>query len=259
MDQQILGDLAKPILDSVYQRAVRTTKLKVIEYTPKAASESIVGAPGVILCFVARKGSDILKLAARATRDPKAAAELTKRNQAQTKKFTKVPLEKAVDMMVKGDVFAELRLGPEVLVQSLFIPAGADFVFEEFAYNGGPIPKDGFRLLERYKPGTSEALEAIILKGDPELTEAEMAALKSVPSDMWALNVSRPLCCGDSYTAIGVVVLAVAVTLVVACAAAMPEPKSLNASKIAKLGPAATARKLLEMRQAALLKILPRG
>lgn len=257
MKDQILSEAYRPVLEEIRQRSVRSKKVKVIDYTPKSAQSTLIGHPGFVMAFVANKALGISKLVEQATKEKVAAERLKEMMEAQTKRFKKVSLQAGINMMVGSDVFAELRLGKETLVQTLFVPEGADYIFEEFIYNGGPLPKSGFEFVERVKEGSDAALECVILKINPVLSAAEKAALEKVPDIYLPQNLAAATCCGDSYTAVGVVVLAVVATLTLTCLGSVSEVKTIPKEELKALGPIASARKLLEVRQKAIMKKWP--
>jgi hypothetical protein len=259
MRVQILAEDYRPVLEAVKGRLTRVTDLKVVDGTPAKGKDPTIGVEGLILAFVARRGSGVLDLVKKAATDLASATDLIGMVRRQSKKFKPVSLKQGIGLMLKEDVFAELRYGGETLVQTLFVPKGADFIFEEFPYNGGALAIEGFQLVERVRDGSDAALESIIVKINPTLSADEKAALKLVPSSQLGRNVGAACCCGDSYTAIGVVVAAVVATALLTCLRPVPLAETITKEELAKLGPAASARKLLEVRRAAIMKNWPAG
>jgi hypothetical protein len=257
MENQILSEDYRPALKAVQERSIRLSQPEVIEISPKKDSTGKSSAGGIIIAFVGKRGSKALDLVRKSAKDAAAAAKLVEMLQAQSKKIKPSTPKKAIGMMLKEDVFAELRYGGETLVQTLCVPEGAELDIEVFPYNGGSLPAKGFQLVERFVEGSNAALEMVLIKVNPVLTAAEKAALKLVPSTQWAKNVGLACGgCGDSYTAVAIMVVDVAVAVVLAVVGFQPDQlvKKLSAEELSKMSPTATANKLLQIKQDALIK-----
>jgi hypothetical protein len=252
--KSIFVESYRPVLDEVAKRSIRTSQIEVLDFTPPPGQKPTIGLPGSILLYVCRKGSPFLNLL-RGAKTKEGAEKFLAAVKQQLDKLKPTTVEQNVSAMVSSDVFAELRHGGETMVETLFVPPETEFIFHFFAYNGGHLAKEGFTLVERLKDNTSAALEAVIVKITPQLTDAEKAALDLVPPSQWSRSTADPGC-GDSGTAVTVALAAVAlsITISITCLCAVPDVHSIPREELDRLGPTASARKLLELRRAAITK-----
>jgi hypothetical protein len=121
-------------------------------------------------------------------------------------------------------------------------------VFVPMPYNGGSLEGVEFTLIKRSRADLATDLKAFIVRCAPELTEAEKAALALLPPDANDLNVGRAAMC---YAITGVTVVLVVIAATYACPGSAPRV-ALTDDEITQLGPELTARKLLQLRRAAL-------
>jgi hypothetical protein len=131
-------------------------------------------------------------------------------------------VQAGVKLIEKAGVIAELRLATETLLQTIYIPEEITVYASSFAYNGGPLPEEGFLVIERFKDGVTDGLDVVILKINPVLNELEKSALSKVPKSQWAQNVGTDPGCGDSLTATLAFAIGVTLCLAIACAFAQP-------------------------------------
>lgn len=251
----------RPIVDEMARRPRRVSRLEVLR---TEAPDGLRPLPGTITVFYARPGTGGLDLVRAAVEGgPGAVERLREELKRQHADRRPAPLERAVRMVTEADVFADIHYGGQVLSRAVFLPPEVDLAFHQFPYNGGRLAKEGFALVERYVEGTGASLEAIVLRSDPPLTDAERAALDQLPPEQLAENVGREVKCGDHWTrvavAVAVVVIAVVATILLACLSLAPERSiHLTEEELEKLGPTASARKLLALRERFIAENMPR-
>ena len=251
-------------------RPIRLTNLEVVDKT-SLAQNAFIGIPGTLTVFVARKGSAALHELREALKaGGEALKQLYRKVGEQAAQVERWTLEEAVQATIQEPVFAELRYGGATLAQGLSVPEGLDMTTVLFLpYNGGRLAQEGFILAERFTEGSDAALEALVVRIDPPLTEAERAALQLVPVDQAINNVSANKPCDTTWVAVATVA-AVAATPTVTDATVTTlviEALGSRGAELADLephipeetlkllGPAASARKLLEMRREVLSKL----
>jgi hypothetical protein len=122
-------------------------------------------------------------------------------------------------------------------------------VFVASPYNGGELRPDELTLVEHYKEGTKEALEAVALRRAPELTAAEAAALQQVPAEVSEINLAPNGSCCDSIT--DIVQVVIAVTFALACDPLRPD-FHISEDELKAISPVASAIKLMDIRREAL-------
>lgn len=240
-------------------RGVRTRKLPVSAVKRSAAKKPALAPPGSITVYLGRQGSRGLDAVRKALDEGggDAAQQVFERMRKQLGDRRQVTVREAIEMMVKEPVFAELRYGGATVASHLFVPKGLDVVALVFPYNGGALASEGFVLVEHVREGAGEGLDAVVVRNDPVLTEVEKAALKLVPRDQLVRNVGVSMACDTTGAAVAAVVVAV-VLLVVALAtagcAAMTD-RHLEPDELKRLGPAASARRILDLRRQALTQM----
>jgi hypothetical protein len=156
-----------------------------------------------------------------------------------------VSIEEAVAILIVQPVFASVRYGDRTMAQSLVAPEAGDVCVVPMAYNGGYLASDSFKLVEHFLPDSDAQLEAIVVRHAPSLSPAERAALQAVPADQREWSIAQPMAC--------YAITAVTVTLVLAGATyacpGIAAPETLPEEEIKRIGPAATARRLLAIRR----------
>jgi hypothetical protein len=229
---------------------VRSRRLELLDYRPSdPQSEDLLVPPGSITLFLARQGSNLLgEIRQAVTSDRSRDVELARRLRDIYRRRKMVSLERAVEMLRAEDVFAEIQHGRFVLASSLFVPQDLEVAMVPLPYNGGPISRSGFHLLERIKESSDAALDGFLVRHSPALTRAELAALKLVPREVLDFNVGKAAMC---YAITGVALVAVVIFATSACPGKIPD-FHLDDDIIRRLGPEATARQLLGLRRKAL-------
>src|SRR6266566_5905468 len=187
-------------------RPIRLTNIEVIDKT-SPAQNAFFGIPGTLTVFIARKGSAALHELREALKTGgEALKQLYRKVGEQAVQVERWTLEEAVQATIQAPVFAELRYGGATLAQGLSVPEGLDMTTVLFLpYNGGRLAQEGFILAERFKEGSDAALEALVVRVDPPLTEAEKAALQLVPPDQDINNVGLNRWCDTTWIAVALV------------------------------------------------------
>jgi len=256
-------DLLWPALEEAEKRPIRLSKIPVISNTaPKATGPSTFGATGTLTVFVGKKGSGAIDQvrAAIAGGNP-ATTKLRDRLQKQYSKLPPGSSETLVQQIVKATVFADIRYGGATLNSGVFVPKGVDVAVIVLPYNGGRLAPEGFTLAERYKDGSDAALEAVVMQAAPNLSAAEKTALQAVPANQVALNVGQAIDCRTTWWAVAQMAVVqaevraavIAASLVVGPFCPLSKEVHISVAQIKALGPAASARKLLDLRRRVLL------
>ncbi|MFO0874088.1 MAG: hypothetical protein U0575_08975 [Phycisphaerales bacterium] len=242
-------------------RQIRKKALEVIPKKPGPGPDPpppTLVPPGAIGIFIAKKGSGVLdQVREAATKGGAVADKFAAKLTSQLKKRKTMSVGDAVDLIAKQSVFADVRYGGATVCNGLFVPKGLDCAVVLLPYNGGRLLADGFQLAEYLQDGTKDGLEGIAVVSQPPLSAAEIAAHLAVPEDQIELNVGFASWCDTTAWAVAAVV-AVAVLVVVALATAgcvAVVDKHLSEAQIKKLGPAASARKMLDLRRTALREL----
>lgn len=238
------------------KRPIRRRKLDVVDYHPAdPRPETHLALEGTVTLLVARPGSRLMAEIREAVKTKPAKTEdVARKLYVQYKNRKEVPLAQAVKTVIAEPVFANVLHGDRVLLESLFVPKDLEVAFVPFPYNGGVLANTGLMLIEHPASEEAESLDVLALRHAPELTKAERAALDKVPPEQVALNLGR----GPGIQACSVLLLAAAVVVEVAVVAAtfaitgkvsIVHMQPIGEVQIRELGPAGTARALVEMRR----------
>lgn len=243
-----------PLVIEAESRPVRLSKPPILPYQAPARASAVLAEPGTVTVYVFRKDSEFKAKLLRSLLGGNAATnQLVADLNSQYKKRKQVSLQAAVQHLIEQPVFAELRYGARTLASSLFVPDGLDACVFALPYNGGGFSPDGFTLVEHVRSdGDKIQLEAVVVSNPTELTRAEKAALQLVSEDQLELNVGHNveiMCYALCATAL--VVLVINATGL--CGRSSRNTiKSMSDAEIRRLGPDLTARRLLELRRAAI-------
>lgn len=246
-------------------RPIRRRQLKVVDYYPSdPRPETHLALEGTVTLLAARAGSRLMQEIRKALESkPGNTEDVAKKLYLQYKKRRPIPLARAVKTAVSEPVFAHVLHGDVVLLENLFVPTDLEVAFVPFAYNGGALARTGLVLVEHPISEDAESLDVIALRHAPELSKAEQAALEKVPAEQTALNLGR----NPGIHACSVVLLVAAVVVEVAVVAAtfaitggvnQLHVEHIDPERIRDMGPAKTARALVEMRRRALQGKQPR-
>ena len=229
--------------------------MEVLQAKPKADHEVALTPPGTVTVLIARKGSgDLGAFREAVTKGGKQAEQLLQGLIKQSKGQKPLTRKGLADGLLTAPVYADIRYGGSVINSGQFVPAkGQKVVGNIFPYNGGRLAREGFELVEHYQPGSTAALEGIVLRSDPPLTAAEKAALKMVPSEQLIGNVgSRAMSwCDTTWAAVaGVVLFAAAATVQFVCTAILVDKgDDFSQRDLNRLTPAASAKQILQLRR----------
>ncbi len=248
------------VLSEIANRSNRTTKLSVID-APRQTGKERVTLPGTLTVYVGKKGTNAVdEVRSAFSKGPEQIQKLTTEIDRQIGSSHLGLETDLVRSMIREPVFADIVYGGAALNRGFFLPKGIDLFPIPLAYNGGQLAADGFTMVEHFKKGAEDSLEALIVRSGPSLTTAEKAALEMVPADQRTGNIATPDGWCDTtwwavaVTVIGAVKIAVAITVVMAAM----EEVHLSESDIEKLGPSASARELMALRQRVLSNFLVR-
>ena len=201
--------------------------------------------------FIAAKGAPILERvreAAAGRGDAELAEALVKRFSGRSRQS----YYRAYRLLRKAPSFAELRYGGRTLGTHLFPPPDTGLLVLENPYNGGRLAPQELTLVEHLRDDVEGRLDAVALRRAPKLSALELTVLEQVPEDQLEMNLSMRANCCDSVTDFAQVVIAVTFAMLCMSADPVEEIDPLDEERIRKLGPAASARVLLEIRREAL-------
>lgn len=249
-----------PYFDEAYSRPVRRTRLEVIQKTHSPTHPfAFPGTVFAILCD--GKSGHLPTIREAVAGDGESARKLVARWKEQAGKRRKVEVGEAVRSLIAAPVFAELEYGGATIVNGLQIPAGMDCVILMLPYNGGKLADTGFVLAEHFQEGSDASLTGVIVQTAPTLTPAESDALSQVSADQLRLNVGMVLDCCTTGAAVASVVADVVLLVIALLEPAYHGALALHVSdaEIERLGPNASARRLLQLRREFLSKQVKRG
>lgn len=241
------------VQDQLVARPMRQAKIQIID--AKAPTAPGKRPMGTVTVFFAKKGSRALTEVKNAvSKGGDDALNLLNKLLEQAKSSKKMTFDAAMKRVAKAPVFGEVRYAGQTLYQGAIIPDKSDLGVMVFPYNGGKLAADGLVFVEHYLETADYQLEALAVRMMPDLTAAELAAIKAQPAGQAALNIATAGC-GDSWTAAAVVVAALVLAFVtgaaIGCSLRVDHiPKEI----IDRIGPAATARQLVQMRRDLLRK-----
>jgi hypothetical protein len=242
-------------------RPIRRRRLEILDYEPAdPRPETHLALKGTITLLAARPGSRMMAEIREALGTKPAKTETVARKlYGQYKKRKEVSLAQAVKTAVAQPVFAHVLHGDSVLVENLFVPKNIEVAFIPLPYNGGALAETGLVLVEHPAFENVEPLEVLILRHPPSLSKAERAALDKVPPEQNELNLGRGPgihACGIAWVVAASAVAVVALTVYALAGGniELSHMKHIDDAEIKKMGPAKTARVLVEMRRELLTK-----
>lgn len=241
-----------------FTRVIRSYTPAVIEWT----SEAYVGLfpPGCIAVLFARKGSRDLADVSRwvAERNSVRLNEFGERLWRQFQGRTMVTLKEAARRMLPLPVYGDLRYESQSLAQYIHVPddAGPDFVgFSAMPFSGGRLDDRQFSFHEYVRSGgEAHGIDVLLVRRPPRLDDIVRAALERVPQTQLGINMGDSSVCWAItalvLAAVGFVA-AIGVTATTSCQGFYDrlDQVSLPQAELDRLGPVASARKLLQMRR----------
>ncbi|MFE5285677.1 hypothetical protein ACFRAQ_12000 [Nocardia sp. NPDC056611] len=253
MDQETLLQLAA---DELAKRSLRYREIEILDYVPTQPDRALLCQEGCVRVIVAPEGDPLLQRVREAV-TLRNGDDIDLMENAIKPRFegrTQLSPYQAWRLLERAPVFATIRYGGRTLATNVFPPDGLGLVVLDNPYNGGALSPTHLTLVEHRRDGTDAGLQAIALRFEPPLTPAERAALAQVPEDQLEGNLTINASCCDNATFI--MWAAMAVTVAVICTAAVmaeeADQQHLTDERIRNLGPAATARELLDIRREAL-------
>jgi hypothetical protein len=252
-----------PLADEAEKRSLKTTKVDVIDYKPDPSQTQVtLTIPGTLTLFIARANSKILGEIRQAAkkRDEKQILDITSRLRKQFEARRPMTLAEAANEVIAQPVFAEARYKEKSLAKSLYVPKGLDVCVVPLPYNGGKIRAQDLALTQFLQHGKNDLLEVVAVKHSPVLSKLEKDALRLVPVTDLSSNIGNAAMC---YAITGVAIVAAVMGATSFCVGrvGLPEDPIINpiikitSAQVEKLGPAQTARQLLEVRRQALRRL----
>lgn len=224
-------------------RATREKRVEVIEGNFARAG---LGMPGSLTLMVAYKDSGLVPKIRKALKEGRDAkpivADALKARRSRTR-------ERAFDfdLMAAQPVFADVRHGAFVIGSGFHVPPGNVLSLGVFPYNGGTLFAEGITLVEYCREGVENQLEAVALLTPPALTAAEKAAVRAVPASQRSSTIGTHMECKTTYW--GLAAIALATATITCFLRTHPTGTSVDSSELKRLGPTASARKLLALRR----------
>jgi hypothetical protein len=252
-------NLHRPIAEEMRSRLLHVSEVEIVD-SPFDAEEPLsgIGVPGTLTVVLTRRGSGQLDLVRRAVRERGETAReyvseiyrLTAERKglrvaeiqdairedtvgslrrlqrlSQEADDRQLSIEEATRALIDQPSFCQLRYSDFVIADHLFLPEGTDVYILTLRYTGARLRADGFRLAEYFTAEGEPSLEAVVVRAEPSLTAAELAALDALPEEIVLPDIGTDLWCdttawGVAAAAVGVGV-AVATTYVSACPEAL--------------------------------------
>lgn len=253
MDQQTFLQLAA---DELVDRSLAYRDIDVLEYVPTRSDAVPLCPVGCVRVFVAAHGDPLLdRVRDAASADAYADVDVVENElRPRLEGRERVPAYQVWRQLKQSAVFASVRYGGRTLATNVFLPEGLGFVVLDNPYNGGELYPEHLTLVEHRRDDADLRLDAVALRHSPPLTAAERAAVDLVPADQLEANVTLNASCCDNWTfavwAIGAATFAI--NCGIALDVAKEQARHLSEEQISRLGPAASARALLDFRREAL-------
>jgi hypothetical protein len=235
--------------DEMEERELHYSPIEILDYTPSNPSAGVLAPRGSVTVFVSHQKASVLeRVREAATSQSGLDVDLSSEIRRLFTGRSRMTYYSAYRLLRASDSFATIRYGGRTLATNIFPPPGPTLVVLENPYNGARLKPNELTLVEHRVPGAKSGLEAIALRHSPPLTSAEKAALDQVPESQLEMNLTMRADCCDNWTDFAQVV--VAVTFAVLCMEApIAEQVQIPEDEIQRLGPAATARRLLNIRR----------
>ncbi|MFD8736546.1 hypothetical protein ACFV06_16750 [Streptomyces sp. NPDC059618] len=236
--------------DELEQRELRTSPIEIIDYVPTDPARRILTPPGTIMVFLGRAGEPMIDRIREAVLEGNGEdVRLSEEIQEIFRARETVSHYRAYRLLCEAESFATIRYGARTLATHIFPAPGADLVAIENPYNGGRLSPDELTLVEHLVPGARGGLAAVAVRHMPPLTDAERVAVEQVPDDQLEMNVTVRADCCDTWTGFAQQLAQITYATYHCMVAPLQEELSLPDDEIERLGPAASARKLLNRRR----------
>ncbi|WP_407561340.1 hypothetical protein [Streptomyces sp. 184] len=237
--------------DELEERELRKTPIEIIDYTPSDPARGLLTPPGSIMVFLDRAGAPVLDRIREAVRDGNGAdVRLAQEIKELFAAREKVSYYRAYRLLREAESFATIRYGGRTLATHVFPSVEAGLAAIENPYNGGRLSPGELTLVEHVVPGAAGGLAAVAVRHMPPLTAAEQAAVEQVPDDQLEMNLTLRADCCDSWTGFVEQLAQIThATMYCMMEAAARQEAPLPPEEIDRLGPAASARRLLNRRR----------
>jgi hypothetical protein len=236
--------------DEMEERELHISPIEILDYVPSDPSRGVLAPPGSVTVFVSQKGAPILKRVREATKGRSGLeVELYTELNEKFRSRQQMTYYQAFKLLRAAKSFATIRYGGRTLATNIFPPPDLNLVVLENPYNGGRLNPNELTLVEHRVPGVNAGLEAVALRHMPPLTKAELAALEQVPDTQLEMNLTIAGECCDSWTDFAQVIIAVTFAVLSFMAWPPGGVVEIAPEEIQRLGPAGTARKLLNIRR----------
>jgi hypothetical protein len=247
MDKSTLLQLAA---DEVEERELHHSSIEVLDYVPSDPSRGVLAPAGSVTVFVSQKGAPILQRIRAAAKEKSGLdVGLSEEIRAAFRGRERVTCYRAYRLLKDSASFASIRYGSKTLATNILPPPGPNLVVLANPYNGGKLKPSELTLVEHRVPSAKTGLEAVALRHSPPLTKAERAAVEQVPESQLEMNLTMDAECCDDWTFIAHVIVAITFAMLCMRAPEAEDQVTLSPEEIERLGPAASARKLLNIRR----------
>ena len=251
----LAGHLARIRSDATRRATSERAPDAIVTAPPfKGSREDFLLSPvkGSIVLFWGQPDSDAIPQLERAyaTGDNRT---LKKLSDAATRQMARRPvasLQDGVDAVLNSPTYFDVVYGSKVLASSLVLPEGVEYGAIAFAYNGGEINDDAFRLVQHTAGKSDVEYRTLLVKVSPDLTEIEREALRAVPIEQSFVNIGEASMCPAATVALVAIVVAL-----VTQAGVWEEMRTrldqvtLSDAQVERLGSLATARELVALRR----------
>lgn len=170
-------------------RTVRTSRPAAIELVAgdAGALRPMSGAVTVLLYRVGARSEAQANAAAGGDRD--ALADLLTAAEANKARL----LRRVASGQVAGQLglVADVRYGAKTLRQGLTLPHGVDVVLDQYRFAGGQLDLERFQLLEYADPSDPDDYGAIVVVGQPQLSDLERQIVTRLPADLSELAITE--------------------------------------------------------------------
>jgi hypothetical protein len=209
VDEKLVRQIVERLASEKLQRTQGTSTLTVLDVgaisqAPANRGLWVPGNESAFSLYLSRRGSPILDELRTALSDRDAASSLEARLKAQFEGRAEMPLEDAARIVLDSNVFGALEYAGQTLVDHLTVPPDLDLITLVWPYSGGKINPDAFVLTEWRKPGTDDALEALVVYRHLPATTAEDLAESTIGREpqlaaFWCLRNGNATMVGATY------------------------------------------------------------
>jgi len=177
-------------------RPVRPCRCVVAEVPETAKDDEFAGlTPGTVTAFVAEEGEPVLGRLKKAVREHNskefgAASEQIKLMEANVARQISTAMIYPASEPRRAPAFAQINYSGKTLISHIYVDETLRVNAHAFTYNGGHLDKNNFSMLEYYRADSDTPLSCLLVIRRPRLGEIEREALRLVPSELSANNIS---------------------------------------------------------------------